>query len=300
MSIFNVSRASLSLALLAAFAVGCSSATPSDDADENAGAAQTTEPTEVRADDTVQLPRGSHVGVHGLNLFGSERFYISHIPLYSNPHNLQVIAEVKIASGVPEGQAQFGTKNFTIRPSSFSLGDLAQGTLRSITGTIFLGNFESGGSQAFRNVKFDVVRVIFARQMSSSMPRNANLEYIAVGTPTQSYLVHLIDAPPSFEHIVNVKLQDSWLAASALEQGTLVRITNGSNVVGKRLKAQTTVTGIVPGPITSGGESGPTTGGGTSSSGSTDPQPVPASIQVLGENACLPGTDFYGNCPAAQ
>ena len=75
--------------------------------------------------------------------------------------------------------------------------------------------------------------------------------------------------------------------------------TNGSNVVAKRLKAQTTVTGIVPGPVTSsggtstGGASGPTTG-------APDPQPVPSSIQVLGENACLPGTDFYGNCPAAQ
>jgi hypothetical protein len=329
-----------------------------------------TGPTDPSADPPEPQPTNSHVGVHGMVLFGTggDHLYLSHIPLYDNPHNIQVIVEVEITAGVLPAQQLFATKNFTFRPSAaFSLHNLAHGFLNQVGGTIYMGNFESGGTPAFRNVKFAVKKVIFERDMKSTTPRNLSLDYIAVGSPAQPFLVHLIDAPPSFDHVAQVTLPaNSFLDAAALEKGTMVRIANRTNTIATRLKTNTTIeASLVPvtPPATDGGlpdsgssgsstsssssggtsssssSSGSTSGGtsgGTSSSGSTssggtsgssgstssggtsggtsgssgtaDPDggtdggsaTVSYEITVKGESSCLPGPDFFGNCPAAQ
>jgi hypothetical protein len=248
------------------------------------GSADATSPTDNgQSADSIQPRAGGHVGAHGMVLFGSEKLYLSHIPLYDSPHNIQVVVEVKVASGVPDGQAQFGTKQFTLKPrSSWSLDDLASGALTSLSGTIYMGDFEAGGTPAFRNVTFDVKRVVLQRALSHSTPASPSLDYIAVGTPTQPFLVHVIDAAPSFDQIVAVKLpQDSGVTAANLESGTPVRIEGRPNEITKRLKPQAVVNGIRPVPA-------------------GDPPAASLHIEVLGENSCLPGPDFFGDCPAAQ
>jgi hypothetical protein len=273
-------RSSICIATITVLAAGCASASNDESSDQGSGTSQTAAAT------NPQPRSGGHVGVHGMNLFGSgdatSKLYLSHIPLYDSPHNLQVIVEVKIASGVPDGQAQFATRNFTVRPSSaFSLDDLAQGTLHSITGNVFMGNFESGGSQAFRSVKFDVQRVIFQHGLSNTMPSTSTLDYIAVGTPTQAFLVHVIDAAPNYEQIVHIKAPP-MLDSLALETGTPVRVVGGQNGITNRLK---------PSSVVNVSLSTDHAGGGTRGT---------SSIQVLEEDACLPGPDFFGTCPAAQ
>lgn len=259
-----------------AVALGCAAADPTAP-EATSNAAQSTTPV---------LTQGTHVGVHGMVLFGSasERMYLSHIPLYENPHNMQVIVEVKVDSGVPADKQNFSASQFTFNPrQAFSLGDLAAGTLTSVMGTVFTGDFEAGGTPAFRNVKFSVQRVIFERDMTTSMPVNPALDYIAVGTPNQPYFVHLIDAPPSFDQIVAVKLPaNTFLDAAALQAGTQVRIKNGQNSVTKRLKPQSVV----------GASRVSSTGDATG--GQVD------AVQVLGESSCMPGDQFFGACPAAQ
>jgi hypothetical protein len=277
-------RSAFLCTVLASLAMACSSADPTAPADGETttatGAAQST-------GSVGQFARGDHVGVHGMVLFGtgSDRLYLSHIPLYENPHNIQVVVEVKIDSGVPADQQLFGTKQFTFRPASaFSLGDLANGTLHSVAGNVFLGDFENGGTTAFRNVKFSVSRVVFQRAMTPTMAANPSLEYIAVGSPTQSFFVHLIDAPPSYDQILSVKLPaDSLLTASDLEQGTLVRIMGQHDSVTSRLKARATVNATKLSDVGTSANGGPST-----------------PVQILGENSCLPGDQFFGDCPAAQ
>jgi hypothetical protein len=259
-----------------ALALGCASADPAG-TETTSNAAQSTTPV---------LTQGTHVGVHGMVLFGSgtERMYLSHIPLYENPHNMQVIVEVKVDTGIPADKQLFATGQFTFNPrAAFSLGDLAAGTLTSVSGTVYTGDFENGGRPAFRNVTFVAQRVIFQRDMSPSMAANPALDYIAVGTPNQAFFVHLIDAPPSFDQIAAVKLPAStFLDDAALQAGTQVRIKDGQNSITKRLKPQAVV----------GASRVTTTGNGAP--GQVD------SVQVLGESSCMPGDQFFGDCPAIQ
>jgi hypothetical protein len=264
------------LALIASLSMACVS-TPQDESKVAAEA-----PEQV----SVGQP-GSHVSVHGMNLFGSKsgKLYLSHIPLYSSPHNIQVIVEVGIVSGVPEASQAFATKNFTVRPDRFSLFDLAAGTLRSIKGTVFLGNFESGGRPIHNGVQFEVKRVIYQSGLLPTTPRNPALDYIAMGTPTEPFLVHVIDAAPNFDHIVAVKLNEgSSLDAAALEQGTRVTISGATNDVRQRLAPADVVSAIA---LPAKGVTLPEGGASTSS------------VQVTAELSCLPGGDFFGTCPAA-
>jgi hypothetical protein len=225
--------------LIPAFAAAVAACSAETSPDEGAGAASaenanTTEPT-------VGTP-GSHVSVHGMVLFGSEKLYLSHIPLFGNPHNIQVVVEAKIVAGSVPSTAAFANQLYTVRPRPFSLSDLANGTLRTITGTVYLGNFESGGTPAFQNVTFEVSRTVFRRGLVQQTPKSPTLDYIAVGTPTEPYLVHILDAPSAWDHIVKVQLpEDSWLDAAALEAGTIVSIEGGVNSMQTRLRANSTI-----------------------------------------------------------
>ncbi|MBX3225678.1 MAG: hypothetical protein KIT84_31130 [Labilithrix sp.] len=257
---------------------------------------------------------GSHVGVHGMTLFGnSEKLYLEHIPLYSAPHNKQVLVEVAIVSGVPaEALNTFSTNNFTLRPSAFSLYDLGAGTLQTVRGTIYFGNFESGGRPVYSNVTFSVKRSILNRPMGPTTPASPTLDYVAVGTPSSAYLVHVIDKSPSFDHVVSVKLpENSFLDATALENGTAVTIQGGTNTIrtrlaaGLTLQAEAIVTATptpananANAPSTNLEDAPPGTLGLPEGEPSIPAVPPSKAITVVKELGCLPGPEFYGNCPA--
>jgi hypothetical protein len=248
--------------------VGCSSS------DDNAQGKNDTTSDPV----TVPGQAGSHVAVHGMVLFGKDKLYVSHIPIFQNPHNLQVVAEIKIASGVPEASQVFVDKLYTIRPNPFSLWDLAHGTLTSITGTIFTGSFEQGGRPIFANVKFDVSNVIYESGLAPNTPASPTLDYLAVGTPADPYLVHIIDAPNSFDQVTGIRLpQGSELNADNLSKGQLVSVDGGINSLTKRL---------APGSVVN----------ATLKTEGKDGEIKATQLQARGEFYCSKGPDFFQFC----
>jgi len=296
MSTSFLRRSSLVLAsAVAALTFSCTAPSDASNEDDNGATSE----ANLGADGQP----GSHVGVHGMTLFGgADKLYLSHIPLYSQPHNKQVLVEVAITAGVPaDALATFSTNNFTVRPSQFSLYDLGAGTLTSVKGTIYFGNFESGGRPVYSNVTFSVKRSIVNRHMANTTPASATLDYVAVGTPANAYLVHIIDKAPSFDQVVSVKLPtDSYLDAASLEKGTLVTVTGGVNGIRTRLSAgltlqaepQTTAT-----PANNLLANPPIWRGLPGSSGGVT-LPASKNLTIVKELGCLPGPDFYGTCPA--
>jgi hypothetical protein len=249
--------ASVSLA-----AVGCSTA---------AGGLGTAEPAHSGTP-------GSHVGVHGMVLFGHDKIYVSHIPTFGAPHNFQGVLEVAIESGVPSTSQSFSDELYTIRPSSMSLYDLLHGTLKSFTGTIFKGNFEAGGRPVFRNVKFAVKRLLLERPLSPSTPASADLRYLAVGTAADPYLVHLLDAPSTFDQIVGVG-PIAGLDDAALESGVTL-VVDGDNTVAGRLQS-TASAHLVAQRTTDAGD------GGAASE---------LELKFRQEYSCLTGPEFFEAC----
>lgn len=261
---------------------------------------------------TVDGTPHSMMGGHNMTLFGdANKLYLSHIPLYQNPHGKQVIVEVAITSGVPAtGLAQFNTNNFTVAPkAAMSLYDFASGTIPALTGTIYFGNLESGGRPVYRDVQFAVKKVVFQKTLSSATPANEKLQYVAMGTPDNAYLVHVIDKAPSYDQVVSVKLPaNSSLTAEMLDQGTLVTVNGGVNGIRTRLSANLTVQAepqitVTPAPAAGTATETPNwrrNAGADTNGPDIIIVPPSNSVTVLKELGCLPGPDFYGACPAVS
>ncbi len=234
---------------------------------------------------------GSHVGVHGMVLFGTEKIYASHIPTFGAPHNFQGVVEIGIDSGVPTASQSFSDDLYTIRPSSMSLYDLLHGTLTSFTGTIYRGNFESGGRPLFRNVRFAVRRVVLERALSPSTPPAAEPQYLAIGTSTDAYLVHLLDAPTTFDYVVGIE-SGSGLTNAQLESGVVMAV-DGDNTVTSRLRRGDVA---IAHPEGGGDESSPDAGE-AGDAGTTDGGlPATLELRVRREYSCLTGPDFFEAC----
>jgi len=237
---------------------------------------------------------GSLVARHGLVLFGKEALHLSHIPTFDQPHNIQVVVDAKVVSGIPVASQVFTDRLYTVKPLPFSLYDLAHGTLSRIKGVVYSGSFELADGRPMYNVELEVTRVIFQSGLDPATATRPTLDYLALGTPADPYLVHVIDSPTSFDSVTRITLpENSVLDAAALDRGTFVTVKDGVNAVGSRLAAGAEVEAVVdPGArdrrtLPSCGEDA---GAPTASS----------SVTVGGELYCSLGNDFYDFCPPAH
>lgn len=152
--------------------------------------------------------RAAAPAVHGMVLFGQERLFASHVPMYHAPHDFQVILEVGLSHATEDAVAAYRAKGMvegvqrliTLRPKPFVLPDLLAGKVQEISATLYDGNFEAGGRPFLSAVKVTVKQILFQRHLSEGLPVLNELTYL----PLPGYLVHLISAPDNFDHIVQV------------------------------------------------------------------------------------------------
>jgi hypothetical protein len=114
----------------------------------SSGSSATSAGSSAGGSNSVALPAGGRMAMHGMVVFGAGPYFLEHIPMLSPPHDWQIIAEVSFtdAKGKPV-VADFSNAGFTFNPSaSFSLNDYVSGSVHEFTGTIFKGSFEKGGT----------------------------------------------------------------------------------------------------------------------------------------------------------
>ena len=157
-------------------------------------------------------PGGHGAAVHGMLIFGDGPIYLSHLPMFQPPHDLQLIVEVEFSgAGDPadvyrRDRAETREKIYTWVPQAFVLEDLLQGApgTARMTGRIVRGHFERGGEPIARDVTCVVSRVIHSRPLSAAGPRDASLSYVLFGSAAHAFAVHLISGPPDFDQVVSV------------------------------------------------------------------------------------------------
>lgn len=142
---------------------------------------------------------GGRRGTHGMVVFGhtSSGLFLSHIPMYSAPHDVQTVFAVSFDGTFK--QDEFSDQSYTILPARFALDDLVLGKLKQFQGTIYKGNFEADG----KPLQSTVVTVkSMAVQAKRLVPTSANiniLTYLVVG---KKYLVHPVNHSNDFDHIL--------------------------------------------------------------------------------------------------
>jgi hypothetical protein len=79
--------------------------------------------------------------------------------------------------------------------------------LHSMTGTLFRGHFERGGTPIrSAAVTADVVRVLHGRRLSRGSEAVSSPRYLLVGSAAKSFRVHVITRPADFDQVIAVRV----------------------------------------------------------------------------------------------
>jgi hypothetical protein len=173
--------------------------------------------------------------------------YVSHLPMFSSPHDFQVILRVggEAAKTYGDFVAHFGLDPiFTFQPEPFSIDELdprAPGgpTRTSFGGTLFRGHFERGGSKIAADVPFEVEQAIhFRRFRSGGGHDKGQLQYLFFGQPDAAHLAHLVEGPPpDFDQVLHVEVGGlSGVTAEQFRDGVVIGVPDRSDKIEERLQ----------------------------------------------------------------
>jgi hypothetical protein len=197
-------------------------------------------PHPLRAAARVDRP-----ATHGMLIVGAQTVYLSHLPMFHAPHDYQVIVEARFHAPQGDPQASYvadraktGTPIYTLVPEPFVLPDVIKGK-RSFKATIFRGHFERGGVAIAQNVTVDITRVLLFKPFDPQAVKPTDLQYFLFGKGPETFLAHLIVAPPDFDQVLAIK-PGSPIPDSVQSAGEAVTIAHHSN--GQPLSAGETAT----------------------------------------------------------
>ncbi|NMP33413.1 hypothetical protein HII17_17840 [Thalassotalea sp. M1531] len=150
-------------------------------------------------------------GTHGMALVAIDNQLIaSHMPLHNSMHEHQIIFTATVDEKYTE-KVEILLKNsqlISLLPEKFDLEKLQNGQLKQFNATVFQGHFERGGKPVLPDVTFNMVTLIYQRDLSSDNKENTNGHYELINISPKNWLaIHQINQSQSFDHLV-------WLTQS--------------------------------------------------------------------------------------
>jgi hypothetical protein len=157
--------------------------------------------------------------VHGMLIVGEESVFLSHLPLFSAPHDFQLLLSLEFdnaadkATYVADRQANPDEDIYTIEPSAFRLNNLAD-ALRNeepfpITVDVIRGHFERPPfTRILSNVPASITKTYHFRQLDADEAHPAESHYFIFGEAGENFLAHVIRGRPDFDHVLSVTAPD--------------------------------------------------------------------------------------------
>jgi hypothetical protein len=179
---------------------------------------------------SVAMAQHGHEGMsadkpstHGMLIFGKEKIYASHLPLFQAPHNYQIILELELSTSdkkklVSDQQAHPEFTTYTIEPEKFILPEMVKNP-RPFTVNLYRGHFERGGTKLLTNIRVTISKIVFFKKLKADEAKAITTDYILFGNTKEQFIAHHITNKPDFEQIIQVKAKPA-----AMEQDTLYTI----------------------------------------------------------------------------
>jgi hypothetical protein len=233
----------------------------------------------------VNFPVPDDPATHNMLLVGERTAYLSHLPMFeglnedktdfATPHRYQVILEAAFTEGnrnltdvyTADRKKNPAVKMYTLSPDFFVLPDLdpaGRSPLRKFRGNALIrGHLERGG-RAFigafepppQGGAFDVnvVNVVHFHKFVPGAAKPTQLQYILFGKGQETFLAHLIAAPPDFDQIISVRLTGQKFSDAELSRGIAITFPGKANSSTERIRekahvAGTTIGGSNPKPV---------------------------------------------------
>jgi hypothetical protein len=163
-------------------------------------------------DSTAQVEIGAESpGFHGMLVFGSERIYVSHLPMFMPQHRYQAIWEVSFgAAGDAAYRAKWARPEnaggiFTLAPQElFRLPELTTART-SFTADVYVGHFERPGHRKLlEGVTVTLEQAVHWHPFLPGDRRPDQATYVLFGGGDEVFLAHWISTAPNYDQILAV------------------------------------------------------------------------------------------------
>ena len=190
---------------------------------------------------------------HGMAVVGTDSAYLSHLPMFMDVHDFQVLLEVEFIgpdgsphTGYVDDRRQHPDALYTLKPRQMVLPELfpedGQTARSSFQGSVFRHHYERVDPPAPTPVKVadaitvSVRRVVHARQFERTAKRPSQLEYILFGNGAELFFAHLISTPPDFDQLIKVRVNAN-LSDIDLGAGPRVTVPGRADIAAERIEA---------------------------------------------------------------
>jgi hypothetical protein len=150
-------------------------------------------------------------GFHGMLLFGSERIYMSHLPMFMPQHRYQAIWEVSFGeAGDASYRAEWARQDnaggiFTLAPQElFRLPDLTAART-SFTADVHVGHFERPGHRKLlEGATVTLKQAVHWHPFLPGDRRPDQATYVLFGGDDELFLAHWISTAPNYDQVLAV------------------------------------------------------------------------------------------------
>jgi hypothetical protein len=161
--------------------------------------------TENQTNDSLMISH-DRIATHGMLVFGKEKIYASHLPMFHSPHDYQVLLELELEESTKkiylEQLQQFPQETvFTIDPEKFVLPNMINNP-KPFKVNLYRGHFERGGTKVADSVLTTIKQVIYFHKFNKEATKPEKLEYLLFGNEKEQFLAHKIVAKPDFDEVL--------------------------------------------------------------------------------------------------
>ena len=160
-------------------------------------------------DHSMHMKSTDKASTHGMLLFGKEKIYASHLPMFHSPHNYQIILELELDKTttqkyIADQKLHPECTTYTIEPEKFVLPEMIENP-KSFSVDLYRGHFERGGIKIASKAIVKIVKVIYFKKFDENEAKATISNFILFGNAKEQFLAHQITNKPDFEQIIKVK-----------------------------------------------------------------------------------------------
>jgi hypothetical protein len=142
-------------------------------------------------------------------IFGTDKIYASHLPMFRTPHNYQIIIELTLdkvtkQKFITDQKLHPEYTTYTIEPEKFVLPDMinAKGSFKA---NLYRGHFERGGIKIADSIRIKISSIVYFEKFDEAAPKPTEARFLVFGTSKEQFAIHQISNKPDFEQILQVK-----------------------------------------------------------------------------------------------
>ena len=164
-----------------------------------------------------------YMGIHGMKLFNKgPSIYASYMLDLKPPKNVQILYKLN-NDHLSLLQLVKDADFVTIKPEAFNLQRLMRGESFEVKANIYMGHYKKGGLLTFSNMTISFDEQLYVKVLDDLEESNNKQKYDIVQLKNnQRILIHQIQKPPSYEHLIyladNVNCMTNFTASSPVPE----------------------------------------------------------------------------------